>query len=132
MFASEGFFACKAGFIAREAAMRQDNVYWHFSSKEETLAEGFGAVEIMTAEVDGAAGPASGKLDLLIDRSLALYRDYGDFVCILGNLMGTGPGTARFARIQQGGDRWPLSCQPRPRVRPGAGGDSVPSPAGPR
>jgi len=94
LFASKGFFACKVGDIAREAGMSQGNVYWHFSSKEEILqeilAEGFGAAELMTAEVADASGPGRRKLDLLIERSLGLYSEYSDFVRILGTLMGHG------------------------------------------
>jgi AcrR family transcriptional regulator len=94
MFASKGFFACKVGDIAREAGMSQGNVYWHFSSKEEILqeilAEGFGAIEIMTAEVADAPGTARSKIDLLIERTLALYAEHGEFPRILGTLMGQG------------------------------------------
>jgi len=94
MFASKGFFATKVGDIARQAGMSQGNVYWHFSSKEEILqeilAEGFGAIEIMTAEVADAPGTSRGKLDLLIERTLALYAQYGEFARILGSLMGQG------------------------------------------
>jgi len=94
MFASRGFFACRVGDIAREAGMSQGNVYWHFSSKEEILqeilAEGFGAIEIMTADVADAPGTSRRKIDLLIDRTLALYADHGEFARILGTLMGHG------------------------------------------
>jgi AcrR family transcriptional regulator len=94
MFASKGFFACKVGDIAREAGMSQGNIYWHFSSKEEILqeilAEGFGAIEMMTAEVADASGTARRKIDLLIERTLALYAQHGQFARILGTLMGHG------------------------------------------
>lgn len=94
MFASKGFFACKVGDIAREAGMSQGNVYWHFSSKEEILqeilAEGFGAIEMMTAEVADASGTSRRKIDLLIERTLALYAEHGEFMRILGTLMGHG------------------------------------------
>jgi AcrR family transcriptional regulator len=94
MFASKGFFACKVGDIARQAGMSQGNVYWYFSSKEEILqeilAEGFGAIETMTAEVADAPGPARRKIDLLIERTLALYAEHGEFARTLGTLMGQG------------------------------------------
>ena len=94
MFASKGFFACKVGDIAREADMSQGSVYWHFSSKEkilqEILAEGFGAIEMMTAEIADASGTSRRKIDLLIERTLALYTEHGDFARILGTLMGHG------------------------------------------
>jgi len=94
LFASQGYFATRVGEIARRAGMSQGNVYWHFSSKEEMLqeilAEGFGAIETMTAEVAESPGPARAKLDLLIERSLALYSGHADFVQILGTLMGHG------------------------------------------
>jgi len=94
MFASKGFFACKVGDIARAAGMSQGNVYWHFSSKEEILqeilAEGFGAIEIMTADVADAPGTSRRKIDLLIERTLALYADHGEFARILGTMMGHG------------------------------------------
>jgi AcrR family transcriptional regulator len=74
--------------------MSAGNVYWLFDSKEAILkailAEGFGNVETMTAEVAAAYGPARRKLDLLVDRTLALYDANGPFVVILGGLMGEG------------------------------------------
>ena len=94
LFASQGFFACKVGDIARQAGMSQGNVYWYFGSKEEILqailAEGFGAIEVMTAEVADEPGPARARLDLLITRTLDLYRQHADFTRILGTLMGHG------------------------------------------
>ena len=94
MFASKGFFACKVGDIARQAGMSQGNVYWHFASKEEILqeilAEGFGAIEIMTAEVADAPGTSMRRIDLLIERTLALYAEHSEFARILGTLMGQG------------------------------------------
>lgn len=94
LFASQGFFACKVGDIARQAGMSQGNVYWYFGSKEEILqailAEGFGAIEVMTAEVADEPGPARARLDLLITRTLDLYRQHADFTRILGTLMGQG------------------------------------------
>ena len=94
LFASQGFFACKVGDIARQAGMSQGNVYWYFGSKEEILqailAEGFGAIEVMTAEVADEPGPARPRLELLITRTLDLYRQHADFTRILGTLMGHG------------------------------------------
>jgi AcrR family transcriptional regulator len=94
LFASQGYFACRVGDIAREAGMSQGNVYWYFASKEEILqailAEGFGAIEVMTAEVAGAPGTAREKLDLLVNRTMELYQEHADFTRILGTLMGHG------------------------------------------
>jgi AcrR family transcriptional regulator len=94
LFASQGYFATRVGEIARRAGMSQGNVYWHYSSKEEILqeilAEGFGAIEAMTAEVGESPGPARARIELLIERSLALYSAHADFVQILGTLMGHG------------------------------------------
>ena len=94
LFASQGYFACKVGDIAREAGMSHGNVYWYFSSKEEILqeilAEGFGAIETMTADVADAPGTARRKIDLLVGRTLGLYSEHGEFTRILGTLMGHG------------------------------------------
>jgi len=94
LFAERGFFACRVADVARRADMSPGNVYWHFDSKEAILrailAEGFGSVEAMTAEVADAYGPARRKLDLLLARTLALYEENADFVVILGGLMGHG------------------------------------------
>jgi AcrR family transcriptional regulator len=74
--------------------MSAGNVYWLFDSKEAILeailAEGFANVEAMTAEVADAYGPARRKLDLLVDRTLALYDANAPFVVILAGLMGEG------------------------------------------
>jgi AcrR family transcriptional regulator len=74
--------------------MSAGNVYWLFDSKEAILeailAEGFGNVEAMTAEVADAYGPARRKLDLLVDRTLDLYDANAPFVIILSGLMGEG------------------------------------------
>ncbi len=94
LFAERGFFACRASDVARRAGMSPGNVYWHFDSKEailrEILAEGFGAIEAMTAEIADAYGPARRKLDLLVERSIALYGSNAEFVAILGGLLGPG------------------------------------------
>ena len=94
LFAERGFFACRVSDIAGRAGMSPGNVYWHFESKEavlrEILAEGFGNVEAMTAEVADAYGPARRKLDLLVERTMALYAGNAEFVVILGGLMGHG------------------------------------------
>jgi AcrR family transcriptional regulator len=94
LFAERGFFACRVADVARRAVMSPGNVYWHFDSKEAILrailAEGFGSVEAMTAEVADAYGPARRKLDLLVERTLALYAGNAEFMVILGGLMGHG------------------------------------------
>ena len=94
LFAERGFSSCRVADVARSAGMSAGNVYWLFDSKEAILkailAEGFGNVETMTAEVAAAYGPARRKLDLLVDRTLALYDANGPFVVILGGLMGEG------------------------------------------
>jgi hypothetical protein len=44
----------------------------------------------MTAEVADAYGPARRKLDILIERTLALYEANAAFAVIIGGLMGQG------------------------------------------
>jgi AcrR family transcriptional regulator len=94
LFAERGFSSCRVADVARRAGMSAGNVYWLFDSKESILeailAEGFANVEAMTAEVADAYGPARRKLDLLVDRTLALYDANGPFVVILAGLMGEG------------------------------------------
>jgi AcrR family transcriptional regulator len=94
LFAERGFAACRVADVAQRAEMSAGNVYWHFDSKEALLAailaEGFGNVEAMTAEVAAAYGPARRKLDLLVERTLALYDENAMFMVILGGLMGHG------------------------------------------
>jgi AcrR family transcriptional regulator len=94
LFAERGYAACRVADVARRAGMSAGNVYWHFDSKEALLAailaEGFGSVETMTAEVAAAYGPARRKLDLLLERTLALYDQNALFMVILGGLMGHG------------------------------------------
>ena len=94
LFAERGFSSCRVADVARSAGMSAGNVYWLFDSKEAILkailAEGFGNVESMTAEVADAYGPARRKLDLLVDRTLALYDANAPFVVILAGLMGEG------------------------------------------
>jgi AcrR family transcriptional regulator len=94
LFAERGYFQCKVSDIAREAGMSQGNVYWYFSGKEEVLKaileEGFGAIEAMTREVAAQSGTARERLDLLIERALALYDEQGNFTTILLSLMAHG------------------------------------------
>jgi AcrR family transcriptional regulator len=94
LFAEHGYFQCKVSDIAREAGMSQGNVYWYFSGKEEVLKaileEGFGAIEAMTREVAAQSGTARERLDLLIERALALYDEQGNFTTILLSLMAHG------------------------------------------
>jgi AcrR family transcriptional regulator len=94
LFAERGFFACRVADVARRAGMSPGNVYWHFDSKEailrEILAQGFGGLETMTAEVAAEYGPARRKLDILVDRTVALYEQNARFAVILGGLMGEG------------------------------------------
>jgi AcrR family transcriptional regulator len=94
LFAEQGYFACRVADIAARIGMSAGNVYWHFPTKEAipqaVLAGGFGAVETMTAEVADEYGPARRKLDLLVERTLGLYGRHGEFVAILGGLMGHG------------------------------------------
>jgi len=91
LFAERGFASCRVADVARGARMSAGNVYWLFDSKEAILrailAEGFGNVEAMAAEVADAYGPARRKLDLLVDRTLAFYDANGPFVVILGGLL---------------------------------------------
>jgi len=94
LFAERGYFACKMADIAARSGMSAGNVYWHFPTKEAILqailAEGFTALERMTAGVADEYGPARRKLDLLVERTLALYASHGEFAVILGGLMGHG------------------------------------------
>jgi len=94
LFAERGFFACKVADIAARSGMSAGNVYWHFPTKEAILqailADGFAALEAMTAEVAAEYGPARRKLDLLVDRTLGLYEANAEFAVILGGLMGHG------------------------------------------
>jgi AcrR family transcriptional regulator len=94
LFAERSFFACKVADIAARSGMSAGNVYWHFPTKEAILqailAEGFDALETMTAEVAEEYGPARRKLDLLVDHTIALYIRHGDFAIILAGLMGPG------------------------------------------
>jgi AcrR family transcriptional regulator len=94
LFAERGYFACKVADIAARSGMSAGNVYWHFPTKEAilqaVLAEGFTALETMTAEVAEEYGPARRRLDLLVERTLGLYGRHGEFVAILGGLMGHG------------------------------------------
>jgi AcrR family transcriptional regulator len=93
-FAERGFFASRVADVALRAGMSAGNVYWHFDSKEAILrailAEGFGNVEAMTAEVAAEYGPARRKLELLVERTLALYDNNTEFTVILGGLAGRG------------------------------------------
>lgn len=95
LFAERGYFACKVADIAASSGMSAGNVYWHFPTKEAILqailAEGLTtALETMTAEVAAEYGPARRKLDLLVDRTFALYEAHAEFAVILGGLMGQG------------------------------------------
>ena len=94
LFANQGYFTCKVSDIAREAGMSQGNLYWYFDGKEALLqailAEGFAALEAMTAEVAAYDGPPGSILTVLFDTSLALYRDLGDFNTILLSLLAHG------------------------------------------
>ena len=94
LFAQRGFAACRVADIARRAGMSPGNVYWHFDSKEAVLqailAEGFDSLEAMTADVAEEYGPARRKLDILVTRTIALYRQHSAFATILGGLMGEG------------------------------------------
>ena len=92
IFAERGFAGSRVADIARRAGMSPANVYWHFDSKEAILgailAEGFANLEAMAAGVADEYGPARRKLDLLLERTLALYAANAEFPVILGGLMG--------------------------------------------
>lgn len=94
LFAERGFAACRVADVARRAGMSPGNVYWHFDSKEAILrailTEGFDSLEAMTAEVAEEYGPARRKLDILVTRTITLYREQASFAIILGALMGAG------------------------------------------
>lgn len=74
--------------------MSSANVYWHFESKEAVLRtildEGFRNLEAMATGVAGEYGPARRKLEILVERTLALYATNAEFTVILGGLMGEG------------------------------------------
>jgi AcrR family transcriptional regulator len=94
LFAQRGFASCRVADIARRAGMSPANVYWHFDSKEAILRaildQGFANLEAMAAGVADEYGPARRKLDLLLERTLALYTANAEFPVILGGLMGEG------------------------------------------
>jgi len=93
-FAERGFVACRIADIAGRARMSQGNVYWHFDSKGAILgvilADGFGRLEAMLDEIANGYGPARRKLDLLVERTPAVYDANAEFSVILGGLMGRG------------------------------------------
>jgi len=94
LFAERGFVACRVADVARRAEMSPANVYWHFASKDAILrailAEGFANLEAMTTSVADEYGPARRKLNLLVERTLALYEANAEFTVIRGGLMGDG------------------------------------------
>lgn len=94
LFAERGFFACRVADVAQRAGMSAGNVYWHFDSKEALLGailtEGYGRLEAMTAEVAAEYGPARRKLEILVQRTIALYEQNARFTAIVGGLMGDG------------------------------------------
>jgi len=94
LFAQQGYFNSKVSDIARAAGMSQGNVYWYSSSQEEVLkavlAEGFGAVENLVQEVEAYPGTSREKLDFLIGRMLASYREQWEFFTISQTLLAHG------------------------------------------
>jgi AcrR family transcriptional regulator len=74
--------------------MSSANVYWHFESKEAVLRtildEGYTNLETMATGVADEYGPARRKLEILVERTLALYATNAEFTVILGGLMGVG------------------------------------------
>jgi AcrR family transcriptional regulator len=74
--------------------MSQGNVYWYFKSKEDVLRavleEGFTAIGAIAQEVAALPGAGQDKLDALIERYLALYREQSEFPVILLSLMAHG------------------------------------------
>jgi AcrR family transcriptional regulator len=94
LFADQGYFKCKISDIAKKAEMSQGNVYWYFRSKQEllqvVLAQGFQALEQMTQEVAESGGGGLEKLNFLLNRTLSLYDEQGDFNRILMSLMAHG------------------------------------------
>ncbi|MGD0247699.1 MAG: helix-turn-helix domain-containing protein, partial [Candidatus Limnocylindrales bacterium] len=94
LFAEKGYFACRMADIAARAGMSAGNVYWRFDSKEAILkailADGFGALESMTAEVAEAPGTGRDKVSLLVERTIGLYDTHAEFAVILATLLGRG------------------------------------------
>jgi AcrR family transcriptional regulator len=94
LFAGHGFEATRVADIAGLAGMSPGNVYWQFPSKEAILgailADGFAAFESVAAAVAAEYGPARRKLEILVDRTMALYEQEASFVIIRGGLAGDG------------------------------------------
>lgn len=102
LFAQKGFFNCTVSEIAAEAGMSQGNVYWYFNSKEAllkaVLADGFTAIERLTADVAQLPGGPREQIEALIEQSLVLYDEQGYFMTILLSLMAHG-GPAYLAEL---------------------------------
>ncbi len=94
LFAKQGYFNTKVSDLANEAGMSQGNVYWYFKSKEDllkaVLAEGFEALEQMTADVAASTGTASEKIDYLLEQTIVFYSEQGNFTNILNALIAHG------------------------------------------
>jgi AcrR family transcriptional regulator len=94
LFASRGYFTTKISDIAHTAEMSQGNVYWYFAGKEDLLktilADGFNALEQMTAQTAEFPGSSLEKLTYLIEQTLNLYDVQLEFITIMGFLMSHG------------------------------------------
>ena len=94
LLAEHGFEATRVADIAGLAGMSPGNLYWHFPSKEAILgailADGFAAFESMAAAVAAEYGPARRKLEILVDRTIALYEQEAPFLVTVGGLAGDG------------------------------------------
>jgi AcrR family transcriptional regulator len=94
LFATQGFFSCKMTDIAREAGMSTGNLYWYYEGKEAilkaVLADGFQTQTAVLQEAAAHPGTAQEKLDLLIDRYLAICHDHSQFFAVLLSLLGHG------------------------------------------
>jgi AcrR family transcriptional regulator len=94
LFAEQGYFKAKVSDIARAAGMSHGNVYWYFSSNEQSLkailADGFESFEALFAESEALSGDAGEILEQLVKRYIELARERPYFFTINASLLGHG------------------------------------------
>ena len=95
VFIERGAFAARIGDIAAAAQMSPGNLYWHFRTKEEILAEivreGLAGQREMLAAVAEMRAPAREKLDALLDGALALLESQRGMERLLLSINASGP-----------------------------------------